>query len=55
MLAHSAPAAARALLEQAQEDVALRWRLYEYWASMPFRARVPGEASGSGTKQEGHP
>jgi pyruvate/2-oxoacid:ferredoxin oxidoreductase beta subunit len=33
MLAHSDPAGARRLLEQAQEDVLARWRLYEQWAT----------------------
>ena len=35
MLAHSDPAAARRLLELAQDDVAARWRYYEYLAAMP--------------------
>ncbi|HKS94644.1 MAG TPA: thiamine pyrophosphate-dependent enzyme, partial [Terriglobia bacterium] len=34
MLAHTDPEAARKLLEQAQEDVRERWRLYENWAAM---------------------
>jgi pyruvate-ferredoxin/flavodoxin oxidoreductase len=43
MLAHSDPVAAKALLEQAQTDVANRWRLYEHWASMPVgRAKEEG-------------
>jgi pyruvate-ferredoxin/flavodoxin oxidoreductase len=33
MLAHSQPEAARRLLEQAQEDVVRRWKLYEHWAA----------------------
>ncbi|HEV8310303.1 MAG TPA: pyruvate:ferredoxin (flavodoxin) oxidoreductase, partial [Methylomirabilota bacterium] len=40
MLAHSDAAAAKALLEQAQDDVAARWRLYEHWASMPAGGSV---------------
>ena len=35
MLAHSDPAAARRLLEEAQADVLERWRLYERLAAMP--------------------
>jgi pyruvate-ferredoxin/flavodoxin oxidoreductase len=35
MLAHSNPTAAQALLDLAQEDVRVRWRLYEHWANMP--------------------
>jgi pyruvate-ferredoxin/flavodoxin oxidoreductase len=35
MLAHSHPEAARRLLEQAQDDVGARWRLYSHWAAMP--------------------
>jgi pyruvate-ferredoxin/flavodoxin oxidoreductase len=34
MLAHSDPEPARRLLEQAQEDVLARWRLYEQWARL---------------------
>ena len=34
MLAHSDPEEARKLLHQAQEDVKVRWRLYENWAEM---------------------
>ena len=34
MLVHSDPDAARRLLEQAQEDVLVRWRLYERWAAL---------------------
>jgi pyruvate-ferredoxin/flavodoxin oxidoreductase len=33
MLAHSDPETARRLLEQAQEDVQARWRVYEQWAA----------------------
>jgi pyruvate-ferredoxin/flavodoxin oxidoreductase len=35
MLAHSDPDAARRLLDQAQDEVKTRWRLYEHWASLP--------------------
>jgi len=41
MLAHSDPATARRLLEQAQEDVLARWRLYERLAAMPTGERPP--------------
>ncbi|MFQ5961850.1 MAG: pyruvate:ferredoxin (flavodoxin) oxidoreductase, partial [Candidatus Methylomirabilales bacterium] len=34
MLARSKPEQARWLLEHAQEDVRMRWRLYEHWAAM---------------------
>ena len=42
MLAHSDPATARRLLEQAQEDVLARWHLYEQLAAMPAAERSPG-------------
>jgi len=29
------PAAAKALAETAQQEVAARWKLYEHWAAMP--------------------
>jgi pyruvate-ferredoxin/flavodoxin oxidoreductase len=35
MLAKSDPERAKKLLELAQEDVASRWKLYDYWAHMP--------------------
>jgi pyruvate-ferredoxin/flavodoxin oxidoreductase len=38
MLAHSDPDAARRLLDLAQDDVAARWRYYEYLAAMPGAA-----------------
>jgi pyruvate-ferredoxin/flavodoxin oxidoreductase len=44
MLAQTQPEAAKELLKLAEEDVAQRWRLYEYLAAQP--------ASG---KKEGHP
>jgi hypothetical protein len=34
MLAHSDPATAKRLLDEAQQDVMARWRLYEQWAAM---------------------
>jgi pyruvate-ferredoxin/flavodoxin oxidoreductase len=34
ILARSKPEQARWLLEQAEEDVRTRWRLYEHWAAM---------------------
>jgi pyruvate-ferredoxin/flavodoxin oxidoreductase len=34
MLAHSDPETARRQIEQAQEDVLARWRLYEQWAAL---------------------
>ena len=39
MLAHSHPEAAQRLLEEAQEDVRTRWRIYEQWAAA---RREPG-------------
>jgi pyruvate-ferredoxin/flavodoxin oxidoreductase len=41
MLAHSHPEAARRLLEEAQNDVLTRWRIYEQWATAPPRASAP--------------
>jgi pyruvate-ferredoxin/flavodoxin oxidoreductase len=35
MLVRSDPAAAKALAETAQQEVAARWKLYEHWAAMP--------------------
>jgi hypothetical protein len=35
MLAKSNPDQAKKLLTLAQEDVASRWKLYDYWAHMP--------------------
>jgi pyruvate-ferredoxin/flavodoxin oxidoreductase len=34
MLRQEHPAEARKLLEEAQQDVAARWKMYETWASM---------------------
>jgi pyruvate-ferredoxin/flavodoxin oxidoreductase len=42
MLAHSDPEAAKRLLDLAQDDVAARWRYYEYLAAMPG---TPAEAA----------
>jgi pyruvate-ferredoxin/flavodoxin oxidoreductase len=44
MLAHSDPAAAAAVLERAQADVAARWRLYEHLAALP--AAAPADRAG---------
>ncbi len=44
MLNHSDPEAAKRLLQQAQTEVAARWRLYEHWAAMP----VPGATEEKG-------
>jgi pyruvate-ferredoxin/flavodoxin oxidoreductase len=41
MLAHSHPETARRLLEEAQDDVHARWRLYEHWAAMAAPPRAP--------------
>jgi pyruvate-ferredoxin/flavodoxin oxidoreductase len=38
MLVRSDPAAAKALAETAQTEVAARWKLYEHWAAMPGTA-----------------
>ncbi len=46
MLAHSDPAAANRLLQQAEADVQARWRLYEHWASMPVGAAPAEERHG---------
>ncbi len=35
MLAHSDPDRARQLLDDAQQDVVTRWRLYEHLAALP--------------------
>ncbi len=48
MLAKSDPGAAKELLELAQEDVRMRWRLYEHWAAMQVggggEQKLPGPA-----------
>jgi pyruvate-ferredoxin/flavodoxin oxidoreductase len=43
MLAHSDPATARRLMEQAQQDVVARWALYERLAAMPAAGPPRGE------------
>jgi len=49
MLVHSAPAAAAALLKEAQSDVKTRWKMYEHMASM---AGSPIEAAAAAVVQE---
>jgi len=44
MLAHSHPEAARRLLDQAQDDVRARWRLYEHLAGLPPTGVASGTA-----------
>jgi len=41
MLAHADPSAAAALLEQAEQDVRDRWKLYETLAADPEKAKAP--------------
>jgi pyruvate-ferredoxin/flavodoxin oxidoreductase len=41
MLAHSDPETARRLLEEAQQDVLARWRLYEQWAALSAGQPAP--------------
>jgi pyruvate-ferredoxin/flavodoxin oxidoreductase len=36
ILTHTAPETAASLLIEAQDDVRLRWKLYEHWASLPY-------------------
>jgi pyruvate-ferredoxin/flavodoxin oxidoreductase len=36
ILTHSAPETAAGLLIEAQDDVRLRWKMYEHWASLPY-------------------
>ncbi len=36
ILVHSSPERAAALLAEAREDVHLRWKIYEHWASLPY-------------------
>jgi len=45
MLAHSDPDVAARLLDEAQRDVAARWRLYEQWAAMPGAGGDDGATS----------
>jgi pyruvate-ferredoxin/flavodoxin oxidoreductase len=44
MLQHSDPAAAKALAELAQRDVADRWRLYTHYAALPTNGHGDGKA-----------
>ena len=36
MLVRSAPETAAMLLTEAQQDVNLRWKIYEHWASLSY-------------------
>jgi pyruvate-ferredoxin/flavodoxin oxidoreductase len=45
MLIRSKPEEAKMLLQQAQEDVNSRWKLYEHWASMPANGANPVDAT----------
>jgi len=45
MLAHSNPEAARRLLDEAQEDVRVRWRFYEHLAGLPVNETTSDTAS----------
>ena len=45
MLVHSNPEAARKLLEQAEQEVAKRWKLYEHMASLPGNGQVKETAA----------
>jgi pyruvate-ferredoxin/flavodoxin oxidoreductase len=45
MLAHSNPAAAKRLLDEAQEDVRARWRFYEHLAGLPVNGTASDTAS----------
>jgi pyruvate-ferredoxin/flavodoxin oxidoreductase len=55
MLVHSDPAAAKALLEEAQADVRARWRLYEHWAAMPVGETAARGADDRGPADRGTP
>src|SRR6185369_17107280 len=48
MLAHSDPESARHLLGLATQNVADRWRLYEYLAAMPFNGNGHQQAGTAG-------
>jgi pyruvate-ferredoxin/flavodoxin oxidoreductase len=39
MLVHSRPEIAEELLEEAEEEIRLRWRVYEALAQMPVNGR----------------
>ncbi|MDK2970429.1 MAG: pyruvate-ferredoxin/flavodoxin oxidoreductase [Candidatus Sumerlaeota bacterium] len=45
MLTHSKPEAARALMDQAQNDVGQRWRLYEHLSTMPLASGETGPSN----------
>jgi pyruvate-ferredoxin/flavodoxin oxidoreductase len=45
MLAHSNPETARRLLEEAQDDVRARWRMYEHLAGLPTAGPATAAAS----------
>jgi len=49
MLARSAPEVAKELLQLGEQDVARRWQMYEYLASMPGAATA-GEPAQGGTE-----
>jgi pyruvate-ferredoxin/flavodoxin oxidoreductase len=60
MLAQSKPEVARQLLNEAQEDVTRRWRLYEYWAAPHTLPSPPGGGEGrvrggNGARKEKQP
>jgi len=52
MLTKSQPEAAKRLLEEAQEDVDARWRLYEFLASGQFEVLAGGDENQTTTNQE---
>jgi pyruvate-ferredoxin/flavodoxin oxidoreductase len=52
MLTHSNPEMAKKLLAQAEEDVQMRWRLYQYLAEMPVADVGEAIAAASGTEAE---
>lgn len=45
MLVHSNPVLAKELLEEAQDDVAVRWQMYEYLASRPGSVHTGAEGA----------
>jgi pyruvate-ferredoxin/flavodoxin oxidoreductase len=56
MLVQSKPEAARDLLDQAQEDVKRRWRLYEHWAKLSVNGDAnPTRPQGPVAPDEGRP
>ncbi|MBI5877659.1 MAG: pyruvate:ferredoxin (flavodoxin) oxidoreductase [Chloroflexi bacterium] len=46
MLAQSNPPVAKALLQEAQSEVLMRWHMYENWAAMKFDAKPKEEKHG---------